>query len=391
MLNRRILRVKALQSLYSYYIAKKSLRTVIAQRLMDKYELDPAVHDFSDKPFFAKRQKLLSELFEQILDKSEEVTDDLAEEEIADVREFVEKYKSEINSEHVRIRKFMLNELDDIYENYLKMLLLPIEFQFIEKQEQEKRERTISKTPPKDWNYNLVRNSVINALASFQPLQNKAIDKKISWKEEYDEVRLWYRDILKKDETYRQYQAKKEPTQEDHLSILVHLFKKNLFKNETLNNYYTGQDLYWEENKISLKSMVTKTIKSFEPELDDPFELLSLSRNEEDDFAFFKDLFDETIKREEQLEEIISKKTKNWDFTRVAETDKIILKMAITEMIIFPSIPVKVTINEFIEISKNYSTPKSKQFINGILDVLANELTSEGVIKKSGRGLIDNK
>lgn len=391
MLNRRILRVKALQSLYSYYIAKKSLRKVVRQQLMDKYELDPAVHDFSDKPFFAQRKKLLGELFDQILDQHPGQIADLSDEEVEDVREFVEKYRSEVASEHIRIRKLMLEELDDIYGNYLKMLLLPVEFQFIEKQEQEKRERTISKTPPKNWNYNLVRNPVVDALSGFEPLQKKAIDNKISWQKDIEEVRLWYRDILKKDDTYQAYQAKEDLAIEDHLSILVHLFKKNLFKNETLNNYYTGIDLYWEENKISLKSMVTKTIKSYEPDLDEPFELLSLSRNEEDDFAFFKDLFDETINREEKLDEIISRKTKNWDFTRVAETDKIILKMAITEMMIFASIPVKVTINEFIEISKNYSTPKSKQFINGILDVLANELTSEGVIKKSGRGLIDNK
>ena len=96
-------------------------------------------------------------------------------------------------------------------------------------------------------------------------------------------------------------------------------------------------------------------------------------------------------KKEKELDDIIAKYTKNWDISRVAITDRIILRMSLAEMMTFHSIPVKVTINEFIEISKNYSTPKSKQFINGILDVLSNELTSDGVIKKSGRGLIDNK
>ena len=104
-----------------------------------------------------------------------------------------------------------------------------------------------------------------------------------------------------------------------------------------------------------------------------------------------KKLFSQTVEKEYELEQIIGKKANNWDVSRMAVTDMIILKMALTEMMIFPSIPVKVTINEFIEISKNYSTPKSKQFVNGILDVLANELSSKGIIKKSGRGLIDNK
>ena len=94
---------------------------------------------------------------------------------------------------------------------------------------------------------------------------------------------------------------------------------------------------------------------------------------------------------EEKYESLIAEKTKNWDIERIAATDKIIMEMAIAEMINFPSIPVKVTINEYIEVAKRYSTPKSKVFINGILDVIAGELENTGVIRKSGRGLIDNK
>ena len=101
-------------------------------------------------------------------------------------------------------------------------------------------------------------------------------------------------------------------------------------------------------------------------------------------------LFVFTISNGDSLKPLIAEKANNWDISRIALIDMIIIKMAITEMIQFPSIPIKVTINEFIEISKRYSTPKSKQFINGILDVLANQLSSNGTIRKSGRGLIDN-
>jgi len=120
-------------------------------------------------------------------------------------------------------------------------------------------------------------------------------------------------------------------------------------------------------------------------------ELKEVIKNEEEDFPFFEELFDETMKNDLDLVKLISGSAKNWDISRVALMDLIILKLAITEMRTFRSIPTKVTINEFIEISKLYSTPKSKQFVNGILDVLSNELTSTGDIKKSGRGLIDNK
>jgi N utilization substance protein B len=151
------------------------------------------------------------------------------------------------------------------------------------------------------------------------------------------------------------------------------------------------RDLYWQENKATLRSLVTKTIKTFDLESAEPYQLLELSKNMEEDIEFFQVIFDETIKKDKEMDQTIARRTKNWDLTRVDSIDRIILKMALTEMITFPSIPVKVTINEYIEISKIYSTPKSKQFINGILDVISNELTSEGVIRKSGRGLIDNK
>ena len=121
------------------------------------------------------------------------------------------------------------------------------------------------------------------------------------------------------------------------------------------------------------------------------FELQELSYNWEDDKSFFVKLYENTNQVEPRYEALIAKKTKNWEIDRIAITDKIILDMAIAEMINFQSIPVKVTINEYIEVAKKYSTPKSKLFINGVLDVIAEELKSNGDIKKSGRGLIDNK
>ena len=155
--------------------------------------------------------------------------------------------------------------------------------------------------------------------------------------------------------------------------------------------HWEHEDVRWSENGLIIKSMLTKTIQGYEPELDETFELKSISVNEKEDFEFFETIYSSTIKENDRLEGLISQKTKNWDVSRLAMTDKIILKMALAEMIHCRSIPTKVTINEYIEVCKQYSTPKSKQFVNGILDVLANQLTSEGVIKKTGRGLIDNK
>jgi len=171
-----------------------------------------------------------------------------------------------------------------------------------------------------------------------------------------------------------------------------HIFKNIIFKEKNLQSLFDEQDLNWVENKTIVKSLVNKTIKIFgEPEGEEDVRLLDLSANWEDDKAFFEDLYYQTLQDDEKYEAMVATSVKNWDVERVALLDKIILKMALCEMHIFRSIPVKVTINEYIEISKLYSTPKSKQFINGVLDKMAQELTTKGDIRKSGRGLIDNK
>jgi transcription antitermination protein NusB len=232
---------------------------------------------------------------------------------------------------------------------------------------------------------------VIDALTKFEDFNKALIDNKISWQSDYDVIKSWYKEILQKDEVLIEYQKLENPTEKEHQDAVVYIYKKLVFKNSVIADYIASLDLHSSENYNILKSLVVKTFQGYEADLEDPFQLKEVSRNAEEDIDFFKKLFKETVRKERELDEIISKKTKNWDISRVALTDRIILRMALAEMMTFTSIPVKVTINEFIEISKNYSTPKSKQFINGILDVMANELTSEGLIRKSGRGLIDNK
>lgn len=137
--------------------------------------------------------------------------------------------------------------------------------------------------------------------------------------------------------------------------------------------------------------MVEKTVKSFDPKSGEALQLHQLSLNWEDDLHFIEQLFSGSIGLKAEHHKLIADNTRNWEVDRLPLTDRVILEMAITELISFPSIPVKVTINEYIELAKNYSTPKSRQFINGILDVISKELKNQGGLKKSGRGLMDNK
>jgi N utilization substance protein B len=137
--------------------------------------------------------------------------------------------------------------------------------------------------------------------------------------------------------------------------------------------------------------MMIKTFKEVTEEHFAQVRLFSISRNWDDDRDFFIRLFDAALENEKEFDDIITIKSKKWAYERIADLDKIMLHLAIAEMIVFSSIPIKVTINEFVDISKEYSTPKSGQFINGMLDVIATDLEAQGRIRKSGRGLIDNK
>lgn len=158
-----------------------------------------------------------------------------------------------------------------------------------------------------------------------------------------------------------------------------------------LQDLFTQLDYNWEENGKVVQSMLMKTIKMFASPAPADFALVELSANWEDDKYFYQELFREAVEYATEADAQISQKAQNWDISRMVGIDRIIMQMAIAEMVHFTSIPVKVSINEYLEIAKVYSTPRSKQFINGMLDQIAQNMQQQGVIRKSGRGLIDNK
>jgi N utilization substance protein B len=182
-----------------------------------------------------------------------------------------------------------------------------------------------------------------------------------------------------------------ETDYETDMELLRHLYKDFVFKGEALPRWLESSDLNWEENRPIVRNLVLKTLKMLPYGSDEKQELMNLSANWQDDRDFAETLYNQTLADDAKSEKLIADSTPNWDVERVALLDKIILKMALCEMQLFRGIPVKVTINEYIEISKIYSTPKSKQFVNGVLDKLAQDLAASGDIRKSGRGLLDNQ
>jgi len=251
----------------------------------------------------------------------------------------------------------------------------------------EDTERKQSKYLPseddKHFTAKLFTNSSIQALAKEPDLQlifkKKGIDNLI----DEDTVRKFYKSFAKLPE-YKEYVLNRNGVEQDReilLSLYKHLLKEELFVETMDDNFPT-----WEDDKSLIVGAMKKTIKAL-PESPELFR--TFRPDYEAAVEFGENLLSQVIEEDQKFIEIIAPALDNWDVDRVANIDMILLKMALCEFLSFPSIPTKVTLNEYVELSKVYSTDKSKDFVNGILDKLLKDLGAQGVIKKSGRGLED--
>ncbi|RAU84176.1 transcription antitermination factor NusB [Pontibacter arcticus] len=390
MLNRRTLRIKAMQAIYAYMQAEGSDYLLALDQISDDFAPNLNSMEVQDKKMLEGKKQISQLLFKEWFETRQFETEETDKEILDAVNRAALYYQNTLKKDYNHYYNQMMAAVERIYDHYLGTLqILQVIMSLIEEEEEKKEKRFTASTGP---NVKLfLRNRVVQRLLNSKSYQDNIIRRNISWGSDISEIRNVYRAILKQDEAFLAYLDVAEPTLEEDLEVVKHIFKNIIFKEKNLQSLFEEQDLNWVENKSIVRSLVNKTVKIFGEETEEEPILLDLSANWEDDKAFFEELYRETIKEDEKYEALISGSVKNWDVERVALLDKIILKMALCEMHIFRSIPVKVTINEYIEISKLYSTPKSKQFINGVLDKMAQDLADKGEIRKSGRGLIDNK
>lgn len=390
MLNRRTLRIKAMQAIYAYMQAEGSDYFLALDQIEAAFAPDLNSMQVQDRKKLEGQKQIATLLFKEWY----ETRQFDAEETDKEIREAVDSaiqfYQTQLKKDFKLYGSQMVHAVEKIYDHYLILLqITDVVVRLIEGEEEKKATRFTEKKEP---NYKIfLRNRAVQKLLANKSYQERIIRRNINWGSSSDIIRQWYKNSLKVDETFLAYLNQPEHTYAEDHEFLKYLYKDLILKDDTLQKYFEEQDMNWAENKSIVKSLVNKTVKSLEEDVDENLPLLDLSANWEDDKVFFEDLYNQTIQEDATYETLITNHIKNWDVERVALMDKIILKMALCEMRIFRSIPVKVTINEYIEISKIYSTPKSKQFINGVLDKIAQELTDQGNIRKSGRGLLDNK
>lgn len=238
----------------------------------------------------------------------------------------------------------------------------------------------------KDPSRSFLDNKVIALLAEHEQLAKYLKNKKLNnWKQDDEYIAILFNE-LKKQEWYDTYLSKPKPTFHEDRSFLIQLYKEIIAPNDKLYEYLEDHRLTWVDDFPLVNTAIVKMLnKVSEKNTAQIFEL-DLYKNEEDQ-QFSGNLLRKVIQNDDALSAQIDGKTPNWDKDRIAELDMLILKMGIGEFLYFPSIPVKVTINEYLEISKEYSTPKSSLFVNGILDKLVKELTAAEKLNKIGRGL----
>lgn len=285
--------------------------------------------------------------------------------------------------------KELFTSIDKVYEVYLYYLSFIIELRdFVENFIEERKQKFIPTEEDLNPKLNFVNNRLISLLAKSHALHQECKKHKILWSDQQDLFRKIYFDF-RNEKTYRDYLEKKEPEFDDDRDILIFLFAEFIFPSEIIIQFFEEKSIYWLDDIGIMQKGVLKTLRSLKQEGIEEIKLLPLIKEADEDRKFASDLFRKTILHSNFYDSEIASRAQNWEIERVAKMDMILMKMAICELTEFPSIPVKVTLDEYIELSKDYSSPQSKTFINGILDKLLIDYRRENKIQKAGRGLIE--
>ena len=274
---------------------------------------------------------------------------------------------------------FSLSKAYDLY-NYLLMLIIAVT-NYAQKRIDAGKSK-LAPTPEELCpNMKFVENKFAAQLEINKQLMEFSSNQKRSWTNDEDFVKGLYERIVASD-IYKEYMESKENSYENDRELWRKLYKKFVFNNNDLDALLEDQSLYWNDDKDIVDTFVLKTIKRFEEKNGANQPLLPEFKDEEDQ-EFARRLFRRTILNGDYYRHLISENTRNWDLERVAFMDVVVMQCALAEILSFPNIPVSVSLNEYVDIAKVYSTPKSGSFVNGTLDGIVNQLKKDGKLTKN--------
>ncbi len=268
----------------------------------------------------------------------------------------------------------LMKSIEKVYDLYLYQLTLLVAL--VRQEERSLEERQMKHLPTEEDlhpNRRFINNKILKMLEQDAILEKKAEERRIHWQDELELVRNLLRHI-KHSGYYNAYMQAEGGDEKDDLRLVVKMIEKDIIEFEPLQYFYEEKSIYWIDDWELIYKIILKTLRSAAE--NGRLELMTLFKDPSDR-EFTQALFQKAVLNHKTFNELISQKTKNWDVDRIALMDIIIMEMALTEILKFPEIPVKVSLNEYIEISKMYSTPKSKVFVNGVLDKLLDEFVKE--------------
>ena len=282
-----------------------------------------------------------------------------------------------------QFEKELFKSLDKIYDLYLSILLLFDDLRHVALViiDENKHKRLPTKEDL-DPNLKFTNNSLLLSLHENKEFKAQVEKRKISWQSDFDVVRKLFNEI-RNGEAYKAYMSSGPNSIEEDRNLLITLITDHLSQNEVLTSIFEDKNIHWADDSFVAFNSVIRNFESFEGK----FDLMPLLKDEQDDLAFMSDLFNKTIIYRQSFEELIDRHASNWELERIANMDMLLMEMALTEILHVPNVPVKASLNEYIDISKEYSTPNSKTFVNGVLDKIIAELKRDNRIVKSGRGL----
>lgn len=382
MINRRILRIKAFQQAYAFQIKEQALETLSFDYLNNYFLPDLSLMEPKEsqieklEPLKKEANILLKGYFEG--ENPSSASDKLVNTAYLESKKYFLAKRAEAIKKG---KKDLIDDVESIYRTYLKTLY------FLEKitnlgiwDENRRLLETAVKTSK------FKENQVFIFLNSWKDLSDIFEEYSIGLSEEEEVLlrNIFIKEIIK-DETIIEYLSQAGTNFDKDVKIVDYIFRKFILSSEKMSTYFEEKDLNWNINREIIKNLGIKTFKISSIE---ELEIQKIGLQWEEDKDFYLNLFEKTIEEKAQNLEEISHYLKNWDIDRLAVTDALIMEMALSEMVNFSSIPVKVTMNEYIEMTKKYSTPKSSNFVNGILDAISNKWIAERKIRKSARGMV---
>ena len=273
---------------------------------------------------------------------------------------------------------YSLSKAYDLYK-YLLTLMREVT-QFAERRIDNRRHKMRPTHEDLNPNTRFIDNAFMAQLMQNVQLEEYRANQKRTWDDEGDFVKHLF-ERIESTKTYQEYMAKEALTYEDDRELWRKLYRSTIAQNEEIDEILEEQSLYWNDDKAIVDTFVLKTIKRFEPENGAEQELMPEYKDDEDK-EFARKLLRTTIANADAYRKLMENNAKNWDMERFAFMDILIMQVALAEILSFPSIPVSVSLNEYVEIAKMYSTPKSGSFINGMLDGIVGQLKSENKLNK---------